>query len=115
VGIECELKSGLRVGSAFTAWSAGSIVLFDDSFEHEAWWQWSGNNTDAQQNACELLDRGGGDATCEAQETRRVKSGDNSRVVLLLDLFHPQLDADQLRALKNSLDEGDSATAAAAV
>eukprot|EP00039_Didymoeca_costata_P032546 m.38278 g.38278 ORF g.38278 m.38278 type:complete len:846 (-) comp9415_c0_seq1:230-2767(-) len=61
------LRSGIRVGDTFKLWEEGAILLFDDSFEHEVWWQWNENKSNG--NSAESSDR----------------------VVLILDIFHPDL------------------------
>ena len=51
-------------------WEEGKILVFDDSFEHEVWWRWPW----------------GTQPTAPAPEPGRLE-----RVVLILDVFHPEL------------------------
>lgn len=57
LGVRVPGGAALRVGEETLAWEEGRCLVFDDSFEHEAWHE-----------------------------------GDQPRVVLLMDVSHPQLD-----------------------
>jgi hypothetical protein len=57
---------GLRVGDQTASWSEGKCIVFDDSYDHEAW-----NYTEAD------------------------------RIVLIVDLWHPGLKAQELQVLKS--------------
>ncbi|WP_026411066.1 aspartyl/asparaginyl beta-hydroxylase domain-containing protein [Actinomadura oligospora] len=54
----------LRVHDETRAWTPGEVLVFDDSYEHEAW-----------------------------------NASDSERVVLLFDIWHPDLNDDEVRAL----------------
>ncbi len=59
-----EGDCGLRVGDQTRRWEPGHAIVFDDSFEHEAW-----NHTEAE------------------------------RIVLVVDLWHPDLSPEEIRLL----------------
>jgi aspartate beta-hydroxylase len=66
LGIEVpEGDCGLRVGSETRGWRQGECIVFDDSFEHEAW-----------------------------NHTARA------RIVLIVDLWHPDLSPSEVRLLE---------------
>lgn len=63
----------LRVGNEIRAWEEGRLLIFDDSFEHEAW-----------------------------------NDGASRRVVLLFEIWHPEIDEEErasLTALFEAIDE----------
>ena len=55
---------GLRVGNEIRAWREGKLLIFDDSFEHEAW-----------------------------------NRSDRTRVVLLFEIWRPELTIEERAAL----------------
>lgn len=57
--------SGIRVGGEVREWEEGKAIIFDDSFEHDAW-----NNSD------------------------------DRRVVLLIDIWHPEIELKERAALQ---------------
>ena len=57
----------LRVGDEKLRWEEGKMIMFDDTYEHEAY-----NNSEKE-----------------------------SRVVLLIDLWHPDLVPEEKQAIKN--------------
>jgi aspartate beta-hydroxylase len=63
----------IRVGDEVKGWEEGEPLLFDDSFEHEVWYQNS------------------------AAEDKSVTGED--RVVLLFDIWHPDLTIDERKAV----------------
>ncbi len=65
LGIEVPSGCGIRVGGTEGTWDAGRCIVFDDSFEHEAW------NRSPQR-----------------------------RVVLIIDLWHPDLSDDEVRLIE---------------
>ena len=66
-------KSLLQVAMHKREWKEGKVLVFDDSFEHEAFWSY--------------CDGGGGGCEENVQD----------RVVLILDFFHPGLNTNQRR------------------
>ena len=77
-------KSGLRVDTGIQSWEVGKVVVFDDSFEHEVWWQvGAGADTAAV---------GGG-------------GGGGPRVVLIVDIFHPDLSPAQKAFYRNQMSD----------
>jgi aspartate beta-hydroxylase len=74
--------SQMRVGQQLVKWHEGQIIVFDDSFEHEVWWQWNARTGVA------------------AAEVDSLNS--SARVVLILDVFHPQLPVDMETAIRRS-------------
>lgn len=87
----CEL----RVANATTAWSEGSCVLFDDSFVHSAEFR-----------------RG---ASAEEEDAAGYEPGAlaRDRIVLIVDLWHPQLSAADRVAIRTLYPPGMGATAEA--
>jgi hypothetical protein len=75
VPIMNEHRSEIRVAEEIRQWQEGGFLIFDDSFEHEVWWQHG-----KARNA-------GGD-----------KGGE--RVVLILDIFHPQLPEERRKHIR---------------
>lgn len=73
-------RSRIRVGQQLAKWREGHVLIFDDSFEHEVWWQWN-DSSDAHTDPS------------------------NSRVILILDVFHPQLSAQKIESIKASWTE----------
>jgi aspartate beta-hydroxylase len=63
-GVEVPEACGIRVGGETRTWTTGRCLVFDDSFEHEAW------NDDV-----------------------------HDRVVLIVDLWHPDLSDEEVRLL----------------
>jgi hypothetical protein len=111
------LRSGIRVGDQqVRAWKEGEILLFDDSFEHEVWWQWApgsdpcgadasvGTDMGAGANvgACAGVGAGAGVDGIEGHE-RETEGTASARVVLIVDVFHPQLSSGQRNVLRRSL------------
>nr|AGU10059.1 Aspartyl/Asparaginyl beta-hydroxylase [uncultured organism]AGU12103.1 Aspartyl/Asparaginyl beta-hydroxylase [uncultured organism] len=64
---------GLRVGAETRAWQTGEMLIFDDSFEHEAW-----------------------------------NRGTDSRIVLLFEVWRPELTADERAALTDIFEAIDT-------
>ena len=87
----CEL----RVANATTEWSEGSCVLFDDSFVHSAEFR-----------------RG---ASAEEEDDAGYEPGAlaRDRIVLIVDLWHPQLSAADRVAIRTLYPPGMGATAEA--
>lgn len=75
--------SGMRVGQQFVRWHPGSLVIFDDSFEHEVWWRWP--------------------AISESPRDPPSEAPRNERIVLIIDVFHPQLSAAEVKVLESSM------------
>ncbi|MEG3173614.1 aspartyl/asparaginyl beta-hydroxylase domain-containing protein [Sphingomonas sp. ZB1N12] len=69
---------GLRVGAETRAWQTGEMLIFDDSFEHEAW-----------------------------------NRGTDSRIVLLFEVWRPELTADERAALTDIFEAIDTYQGAA--
>ena len=63
-------RTGLRVAGTMLQWTKGEAIVFDDSFEHEAYYRWRG---------------GGGGVSAAPQPWA------SSRALLMLDMWHPQL------------------------
>jgi aspartate beta-hydroxylase len=63
MGLRVPEGSGIRVGDSTRRWVEGEVVVFDDSFEHEAW-----------------------------------NDGPGPRIVLVLDIWHPELNTPAKRA-----------------
>ncbi|MBD5633332.1 MAG: aspartyl/asparaginyl beta-hydroxylase domain-containing protein [Candidatus Eremiobacteraeota bacterium] len=63
-GVEIPEDCGLRVGGEIRTWAEGRCIVFDDSFEHEAW-------------------------------NRNVRD----RIVLIVDLWHPDLSDEEVNLL----------------
>ncbi|MBV8579645.1 MAG: aspartyl/asparaginyl beta-hydroxylase domain-containing protein [Candidatus Eremiobacteraeota bacterium] len=61
LGVDIPEGCGLRVGSTTQHWQTGSCLLFDDSFDHEAW-----------------------------------NLGSRDRIVLIVDVWHPELTLDEI-------------------
>jgi hypothetical protein len=68
-------RSAMRVGGTVRRWREGGALIFDDSFEHEVWWRSSS---------------GGGGGGDDDDDDDDPPCGDE-RVVLILDVFHPEL------------------------
>ena len=65
-----------KVGNITLNWNVGDIVVFDDSFVHTVWH--------------------------EKQDTDSIRTGGmNERVLLLMDIWHPQLDECNKRCLQD--------------
>jgi aspartyl/asparaginyl beta-hydroxylase (cupin superfamily) len=64
-GVDVPEDCGLTVGGETRTWTEGRCMVFDDSFEHEAW------NRDVR-----------------------------DRVVLIVDLWHPDLTGEEVRLLE---------------
>jgi hypothetical protein len=64
---------GMRVGAETRAWQTGEMLIFDDSFEHEAW-----------------------------------NRGTDSRIVLLFEVWRPELTADERAALTDIFEAIDT-------
>ena len=117
------LRSGIRVGDQqVRQWKEGEILLFDDSFEHEVWWQWAPGSDPCGADAGVGTDMGAGvnvgagagadtgagvgagvgidDIEGHDRETEGTAS---ARVVLIVDVFHPQLSSGQRDVLRRSL------------
>ena len=69
--------------SAVRQWVEGEAIAFDDSFEHEVWWR-------CPAAASEVRAEGSAAATAAATEAEAM---DHDRIVLIVDVFHPQLSA----------------------
>jgi aspartyl/asparaginyl beta-hydroxylase (cupin superfamily) len=63
MGLRVPKGSAIRVGDSTQRWEEGKALVFDDSFEHEAW-----------------------------------NDGPGPRVVLVMDIWHPDLDTPAKRA-----------------
>ena len=81
------LKRGLRVASDTADWVEGSVLVFDDSFEHEVWWE-HGLRPD--------------------ESVQRHAHTNNSRIVLIVDVFHPDLAAKDLAAIRSQYSLNDA-------
>ena len=68
--IQRGLRRGLRVASENIEWVEGKVVVFDDSFEHEVWWEYGFRPDESPQLHAHV---------------------NTSRVVLIVDVFHPDL------------------------
>ena len=86
------MKRGLQVGGELRQWVEGEALVFDDSFEHEVWWDWPNPAQQAQQQEQEQ-EHG---RQFERQQGRE-------RVVLILDFFHPDLPPATRRAIQAEL------------
>ena len=60
------LKARLRVADQYLSWNNGELFVFDDSFDHEVWYE-------NEKNA--------------------------SRLVLIMDIWHPDLSAEKRRTI----------------
>jgi aspartyl/asparaginyl beta-hydroxylase (cupin superfamily) len=65
-------RSALRVGQETQTWVEGQTLVFDDSFEHEVWWQWAPNERVTTDGAAKF-------------------ESASARYVLIVDVFHPEL------------------------
>ncbi len=65
LGIEIPERCGMTVGGIPGGWEANRCVVFDDSYEHDAW-----------------------------------NASDQERIVLIVDLWHPDLDDDEVALLE---------------
>jgi prolyl 4-hydroxylase len=74
--------SGIVVGGQRQGWGENAAFVFDDSFEHEVWWL-----PTADDASCAA--RGGSESTKATH--RRCSSDGDERVVLILDVWHPEL------------------------
>ena len=79
-GVRRSKRNGIRVGNDAREWVEGEALLFDDSFEHEVWWRSSSGNGN---------DDGNDDETDESGDE------EEERVVLIVDVFHPELPAEE--------------------
>ena len=139
-------RSGLRVGSApLKQWTEGKLLVFDDSFEHEVWWEWESQpqsqtqsqshkssfgdatgdtntntntganpNTDTDTGVVHTINivnnNGVGirddiiivDNVVPATLKSSSGNGNGNRVVLIVDVFHPQVPLPMRRKLKAS-------------
>jgi aspartyl/asparaginyl beta-hydroxylase (cupin superfamily) len=59
------MRCGIRVGGEERTWQVGKCLVFEDSFEHEAW-----------------------------------NDGNETRAVLVVDLWHPDLTSIEIQALR---------------
>ena len=71
------------------------MIIFDDSFEHEVWWNYDMNNK---------MDPIGGevDSDSNSNGSNNAKGVSAGRVVLILDFFHPQLSQAKQDAIRRS-------------
>ena len=74
------LRSAIRVGDQTLTWADGEAFVFDDSFEHEVWWS---HNASAVEPGTNCSVNSGSDDN--------VNASSNVRVVLMVDVFHPEL------------------------
>ena len=68
------------------AWGLGEVLVFDDSFEHEVWWR-------VAQHPSRGGEAKGGEAP--GGSTPDTDADTRPRVVLIVDVFHPDLTAKQ--------------------
>ena len=74
------LRNGIRVGSEVREWAEGEALLFDDSFEHEVWWRSAQVDHEAEEP--------------ELDQHLSEHLAQEERVVLIVDIFHPELPAE---------------------
>ena len=86
------VKSGLRVDTEIQSWAVGKAIVFDDSFEHEVWWQ-VGATTGT---AAVAGDGGGGGGG----------GSGGPRIVLIVDIFHPDLSPAQKAFYRDQMLDG---------
>ena len=101
-GLETSEHCTLTVGGETRTWRDGHCIFFDDSFLHEVYYQ---ERTDACGNVSEK--------TCSATICQQIDTGISgnedgrsdaciqypSRVVLIMDLWHPDLSPLEIDAL----------------
>jgi hypothetical protein len=95
------MRSGMVVGGVAVEWGEGRLLVFDDSFEHEVWWRWTPTTPPAPGGDGNGGDEGDNDYDDNNDNNGNNDNdhmgGDDSRVVLIVDVFHPQV-APSLRA-----------------
>ena len=82
------LRSAMRVGNRTLSWADGEAFVFDDSFEHEVWWRHNASAA-AHVNNCGASDG----------SEHKVNASNNARVLLMVDVFHPELSEHQQHKL----------------
>jgi hypothetical protein len=75
------LRNGIRVGNEVREWVEGKALFFDDSFEHEVWWRSPADYQSEEQKVDESLQ-------------------EEERVLLIIDVFHPELQAEKRAAIR---------------
>lgn len=92
------LITGLRVGEEIRQWEEGSALLFDDSFEHEVWWRWRARSPTDNGTVVEP-------GTTSQQGEAKEAEADQPRVVLIVDVFHPQLPPEERAKVESQMAE----------
>lgn len=104
-GVEWWIRVGNpALPNAARQWMEGVPLLIDDSFEHEVWTVPTDNRHGHEEEGGECID-GGGDECMEnaaavASGSVRGKRRHTKRIILIVDLWHPDLDdAEKARLL----------------
>jgi len=90
-------RSALRVGQQQLGWRPGKVIVFDDSFEHEVWWQWAPRRNSESPR---------GDPTNDPAAAATTAM--DHRVVLIVDVFQPQLSPSQRASIEASFSTSNS-------
>eukprot|EP00457_Paulinella_chromatophora_P011420 gb/GEZN01011560.1/.p1 GENE.gb/GEZN01011560.1/~~gb/GEZN01011560.1/.p1 ORF type:complete len:292 (-),score=29.94 gb/GEZN01011560.1/:247-1122(-) len=114
---------GMRVGNEMVTWEEGKCIIFDDSFEHETW-NLRRKDMEAQRETAdkEVSKPRSSSSDREKVDAKRVKEDAEAtalghgeidddadrkagrRVVLLFDVWHPDLEPDECRAISQMFD-----------
>lgn len=104
VGARCAL----RVGAATREWEEGGVLVFDDSFEHEAWWGWRAGAAGGEGPQAPSRE-----AVPSLPPPEEARGAD--RVVLIVDVWHPELEETQKAQLRRTFSRSRAAPAGAGV
>ena len=97
--------SHIRVAEEVRRWREGEWLIFDDSFEHEVWWQWQHQRAENDKQGAAAHSDGASSADT---------GGSGERVVLILDFFHPGLPEARRQQIHADLASRAAGTAGAA-
>ena len=82
----------MRVAEETRKWEQGKCLLFDDAYEHEVWYHRRHKETGRHEHDCDKVN---------LASTNEIGQ---ERVVLLLDVWHPDLTLEERMAVMDMFD-----------
>ena len=90
-----DINIGMRVAEETRQWEEGKCLVFDDAYEHEVWYRTKAGRDAAAATAATPAAAANGDGQVVGAAARTGQE----RVVLLLDVWHPDLTQEEIAAI----------------